>query len=298
MDKENQKTKILTIIGILTIILMSGCVNEQNEQIQSSDNKFPERIISTSPANTEILFALGLEDKVVGVTTYCNYPPEALEKPKIGGFSTVDIELIINSTPDLVLASSKTGEENIKKLEDIGIDVIVIDPKNIDEILENIRLIGDLTGNVNEAEELTNNMWERINAVKENAKKLKKNNKKPKILYVMWHEPLMSVGKNIKTNDLIEIAGGENIYSDTKIDYPKISLESVIDRNPEVIIAAVGMGSGGNLTYEYIINEPQLKDVNAIKNNRVYRIHVDLLRPSPRIVDALEQFAKWIQNEN
>ncbi len=298
MDKENQKTKILTIIGILTIILMSGCVNEQNEQIQSSDNKFPERIISTSPANTEILFALGLEDKVVGVTTYCNYPPEALEKPKIGGFSTVDIELIINSTPDLVLASSKTGEENIKKLEDIGIDVIVIDPKNIDEILENIRLIGDLTGNVNEAEELTNNMWERINAVKENAKKLKKNNKKPKILYVMWHEPLMSVGKNIKTNDLIEIAGGENIYSDTKIDYPKISLESVIDRNPDVIIAAVGMGSGGNLTYEYIINEPRLKDVNAIKNNRVYRIHVDLLRPSPRIVDALEQFAKWIQNEN
>jgi len=284
------KTKILILIGISIIILISGCVNENQ---QENNQKTPERIISTSPSNTEILFALGLGDKVVGVTTYCNYPPEAPEKEKIGGFSTVDIEKIISLNPDMVLASSKTGDENIKKLEDKGITVLIVEPKNIDEILKAIELIGNVTGKENEAKSLTENMLKRINKVKENSKNLKE---KPKVMYVVWHEPLMSAGKNTFANDIIEIAGGENIYSDMEIQYPTISLESVIDRNPDIIIASVGHGDAGNLTYNYVMNEPRLKDVNAVKNKRVYEIDADIMnRPGPRISDALEQFAVWMR---
>ena len=284
------KTKILILIGISIIILISGCVNENP---QENNKKTPERIISTSPSNTEILFALGLGDKVVGVTTYCNYPPEAPEKEKIGGFSTVDIEKIISLNPDMVLASSKTGDENIKKLEDKGITVLIVEPKNIDEILKAIELIGNVTGKENEAKSLTENMLKRINKVKENSKNLKE---KPKVMYVVWHEPLMSAGKNTFANDIIEIAGGENIYSDMEIQYPTISLESVIDRNPDIIIASVGHGDAGNLTYNYVMNEPRLKDVNAVKNKRVYEIDADIMnRPGPRISDALEQFAVWMR---
>jgi len=284
------KTKILILIGISIIILISGCVNENP---QENNKKTPERIISTAPSNTEILFALGLGDKVVGVTTYCNYPPEAPEKEKIGGFSTVDIEKIISLNPDMVLASSKTGDENIKKLEDKGITVLIVEPKNIDEILKAIELIGNVTGKENEAKSLTENMLKRINKVKENSKNLKE---KPKVMYVVWHEPLMSAGKNTFANDIIEIAGGENIYSDMEIQYPTISLESVIDRNPDIIIASVGHGDAGNLTYNYVMNEPRLKDVNAVKNKRVYEIDADIMnRPGPRISDALEQFAVWMR---
>jgi len=288
-----EKTKILILIGISAAVLLSGCIEEKVQTTQES--KTYERIVSTSPAATEILFALGLEDKVIGVTTYCNYPEEAKEKEKIGGFSTVDIELIINSTPDLVLASSMMKDEDIKKLEGAGIKVVVLDPENIDEILGNIKLIGDLTGKEKEALELTDDMQGRINKVRENAKNLKK---KPKVMYVVWHEPMMSVGKNTKANDIIEIAGGENIYSDTEIQYPKVSLESVIDRDPDIIIANIGHGDAKNLTYEYIMNETRMKGINALENGRVYGIEADIIdRPGPRIVDALEQFAEWIQEE-
>jgi len=273
------------------MVLLSGCIEEKIQNTQA--NKTYERIISTSPSNTEILFALGLEDKVIGVTTYCNYPEEAEEKEKIGGFSTVDIELIINSTPDLVLASSMMKDEDIKKLEGTGIEVVVIDPENIDEILENIELIGNLTGKEKEALNIAENLEKRINKVKENAENLKK---KPKVMYVVWHEPLMSAGRKTFANDLIEIAGGENIYSDTEVQYPTISLESVIDRNPDIIITSMGHGDAKNLTYEYIMNEPRLKNVNAVKNGRVYGIDTDLTgRPGPRIIDGLERFAEWIQ---
>jgi iron complex transport system substrate-binding protein len=115
-------------------------------------------------------------------------------------------------------------------------------------------------------------------------------------MYAVWHDPLMSTGKNTFANDLIEIAGGENIYSDMEIQYPTISLESVIDRNPDIIIASVGHGDAKNLTYDYIMNEPRLKDVNAVKNKRVYEIDADIMnRPGPRIFDALEQFAVWMR---
>jgi len=308
---ENKKI----LIWIVIIVWITGCIsiNETTDSEMQTGNgeypltitddlgrnvtiiKEPQRIISLAPSTTEILFALGLGDRIVGVTEECDYPSKAMEKPKVGGFhSTYNMELIINSAPDLVLASSMMRGDDIKKLEGTGITVPVMAPKNVEEILGNIKLIGDITGKEKKAENLTKNMRGRIDKVKKNAENLKE---KPKVVYVIWHEPLMSAGKGTFANNLIEIAGGENIYSDTGIQYPEISLESVIDRNPDILIVPVGHGTGGNnLTYEYIIGEPRLRGVNAVKNGRVYGIDTGLSnRPGPRIVDGLEHFAEWIQ---
>lgn len=284
------RNKIL-VFGILAAaVLVSGCGNDQTH---FRDKDRYERIVSTSPAATEILYALGLEDKVIGVTTYCNYPFRAKEKPKIGGYLNYNLELIVHSTPDLVLASSTATERNLKKLKDMGIRVVLLNPRNIDEILKNISLIGNLTGAKKEAEKLIKGINERINKVKDGAANL---TKKLKVMYIFWYRPLTSVGKETFANDVIEIAGGENIYSDLKVQYPRVSLESILERNPDIIITSAGMGNGGDLNYETIINDHRLKNVNAVKNGRVYKIDGDLIdRPGPRIVDGLEQFARWIQ---
>ena len=283
------KNKVLTL-GILVAILASGCADNQ---VQVKDKTRYERIVSTSPAATEILFALGLEDEIVSVTTYCDYPPAAKEKPKIGGFSTYSCELIIHSTPDLIIASSIMTDNDIKRFENAGIKVVMLNPKNIDEILENIRLVGNLTGSEKEAEELIRSMKKRMDKVKDDAGKLRK---KPKVMYVLWSRPLTSAGKETFANDIIEIAGGENIYLDLNVQYLRVSLESVLEKNPDIIIASVGMGSGGNSNYKAIMNDHRLKNVNAAKNGRIYKIDDDLVsRSGPRIVDALEQFAEWIQ---
>lgn len=283
------KNKILAL-GILAAVLVSGCGNDQT----GIKNKARyERIVSTSPASTEILFALGLEEKIAGVTTYCNYPSKAKEKPKIGGYSDYSLELIVHLNPDLVLASSIMAENTLKKLKDIGIKVILLTPKNIDEILENIIWLGNLTGREKEAKGLVQSMKKRIDRVKENARKLKK---KPRVIYILWHRPLTSAGKETFANDLIEVAGGENICSDLRVQYPRVSLEFLLEKNPEIIITGTGMGNAGNLNYETIVNDHRLKNVDAVKNGRVYRIDGDLVdRPGPRIVNALEQFAVWIQ---
>ena len=287
------------------VILIAGCIGEttKTSETKLSDkyllvvtddlgrnvtitNK-PERIISTSPSNTEILFALGLGDKVVGVTDYCNYPPEALEKGKIGGFSTVNIETIISLQPDLVLASDKTGEENIRKLENFGVPVIVLHPTNIEGALRNIELVGEITGVKESASKLVMDLKERIGAIRH----LKE---KPKVLYVVWHDPLMSAGKETFADDLIKRAGGINIADFT--GYKVISLEVVVSENPDVIIVGLGHGDAGNKTLEYVMNGERLEGTNAIKNGRVYGINTDLTgRAGPRIVYALEKFAEWIQ---
>lgn len=288
------------------MVLASGCITEITEtEPELSDEypltvtddlgrnvtitKEPERIISTAPSNTEILFALGLEDKVIGVTEYCNYPPEALGKDKIGGFSTVNIEKIVALDPDVVFASDKTGEDNIKKLEDFGIAVVVLHPRDIGDALKNIEVIGRVTNTEENASKLVADMRERIDVVEE-----KHGGAKPRILYVVWHDPLMGAGRDTFVDSLIRKAGGVNIAD--FVGYKVISLEAVIKENPDVIITAMGHGDARNQTYMYVVSEERLAVTGAIRNGEVYEIDTDLTgRAGPRIVEGLEQFSKWIK---
>jgi len=173
--------------------------------------KIPQRIVSLAPSNTEILFALGLGDKVVGVTEYCDYPSEALDKEKIGGFSTPYIEKIIFLQPDLILANSIHAKEIIPALEERGLTVFALAPKNLDGILEDIKMVGKIAGKEEEASKLVAQMEARIKAVTDKTKKLEK---RPGVFYITWHDPLWSAGSGTTTQGLIEKAGGVNIFQD------------------------------------------------------------------------------------
>lgn len=289
---------------VALLLLSAGCVGQESAavdevQIHAVDDlgrnvsleAYPERIVSTAPSNTEILFALGLGDRVVGVTEYCDYPEEAAEKEKIGGFSTVDVERIVALEPDLVLSSELTGIENIEKLEELGVTVAVLQPKNVDGILVDIKLVGKLAGVEDRADALESTMKERIEAVQKENQDLEK----PDVFYVVWHDPLMSAGSGTFISDLIDMAGGTNIAQDME-GYKTISLEAVVDRDPDVIIAS--MGPGQHASYNFIIEEERLKEVSSVKNGRVHAVDQDIVsRAGPRIVDGLEEFARFIHPE-
>jgi len=256
----------------------------------------PERIVSLAPSNTEILFALGLGDKVVGVSDYCNYPPEVQEKPSIGGFSTPNIEELVSLSPDLILAASIHEKRIIPVLEEKGMTVFALNPKTLDEVLESITLVGGITGEDEEASRLVAGMRDRIKAVTDKTEGLSQE-QKTRSFYVVWHEPLMTSGSGTLQDELIVKAGGINIARDL-VGYAGISLEAMIQANPEVIIAGAGHGSGEVLPLEYVKTEPRLRNVDARIDNRVYAIDADLAsRGGPRIVDALEQFAELIHPE-
>jgi iron complex transport system substrate-binding protein len=263
---------------------------------QVTINAVPQRIVSLAPSNTEILFALGLGDKVVGVTEYCNYPEEAKTKPKVGGFSTVDIEKVVSLKPDLVLATNIHSKTIIPALENLGITVVALTPGSLNQVLDSITLAGKITGQDKEASELVGSLSARVNEITDKTEKLSPD-QRPRVFYVTWHDPLMTAGTGTLSNDVISLAGGQNIASD--IDGNKtIDLETVINRDPEVIIVSVGMGTGEDLPWQYIKSESRLSNTQALLNDRVYKIDGDLIhRPGPRIVDALERMAQFIHPE-
>jgi len=254
----------------------------------------PQRIISLAPSNTEIVYALGLADRLVARTDYDNYPPEARDKPSIGGFSTPNIEQIVAMSPDLVLATSIHEGKIIPQLEARGLAIVALNPKTIDEVLTAINLVGKVTGVEEAAAALTASMRQRVTAV---TTKVGPSSLLPGVFYVVWHDPLMIAGVGTLHDELIRLSGGINLGHDLA-GYADISLETVIMASPQVMIAGVGMGTGEDLPLQYIMNESRLADTDARKNNRVYPIDVDLVgRPGPRIVDALEQFARFIHPE-
>jgi iron complex transport system substrate-binding protein len=259
-------------------------------------NTIPQRIVSLAPSNTEILFALGLGDKVVGVTEYCNYPEAAKSKSKVGGFSTVDIEKVVSLRPDLVLATHIHSQTVILALENLGITVVALTPSSLNEVLDSITLLGKITGQDTEASELVTDLSARINEITDKTQKLSAE-QRPRVFYVTWHDPLMTAGAGALSNDVINQAGGLNIASDITGD-KTIDLETVINRDPEIIIVSVGMGAGEDLPWQYIKSEPRLKNTQALLNGRVYKIDGDLIhRPGPRIVEALEEMAGFIHPE-
>ena len=258
--------------------------------------KIPQRIISLAPGNTEILYALGLEDKLVGVTDYCNYPPAAKEKPRVGGFSTPNLEKVVAAAPDLVLATSIHQRMATPRLEEMGIPVVTLDPKTLDEILESISLVGKVTGKEKEASGIVEGMRTKIKSVTGKTEGLLQP-QKPGVLYITWHNPLRTAGLDTIQDELIRKAGGINIAHGIT-GQAGISLEAVVTANPQMIIAGVGMGTGGDAPLQFARTEPRLTNTDAVRHNKIYAIDVDLAgRYGPRIIDALEQFAGFIHPE-
>ena len=259
-------------------------------------DKVPQRIISLAPSNTEILFALGLDDRLVAVTDYCDFPPEAKEKPSTGGFSTPNIEEVVALSPDLIVATSIHESRIIPQLEQKGFTVLALNPKTLGEVMEAIALVGGVTGKEDKASELVAVMQNRIKAVTDKTDNLPPE-QRPGVFYCLWHDPLKSAGSGTLQQELIQKAGGINIAQDLS-DYANISLEAVIVANPGVMIAGVSHGSGQDLNFQFIQTEPRLSETAARQHENVYMIDGNLTsRPGPRIVDGLEAFARFIHPE-
>jgi iron complex transport system substrate-binding protein len=256
----------------------------------------PQSIISLAPSNTEILFALGLGDRLIAVSEYCNYPLEVQNKAKIGGFSTVNIEKVVGLTPDLVLATGGVQEAIVEELERLGLTVIVLDANNIEDVLENIRLVGKAAGRLEAARELRANLEQRIKAVTDKTRDLL-HSQRQRVFYEVQYDPLMTAGPGTFIHNLIHLAGGVNIASDAAAKYLVYNLETIIERNPEVIIISFWHGSIA-ASVEGVKSRERWQKVDAVKNNRVYGINADIVsRPGPRIVDALEKMTRFIHPE-
>ncbi|MCK4274305.1 MAG: ABC transporter substrate-binding protein [Dehalococcoidales bacterium] len=309
MKRTFKKLGVICLVAFLFSSLLASCTTtsedlpmtpvliiDQLGRTVTLETTNPQRIVSLAPSHTETLYALGLGDRLVAVTDYCNYPPEAEEKPSIGGFSTPNIEEVVAMDPDLILATNIHEAEVIPQLEAKGFTVVAVNPTTIDEVIESITLIGKVTGAEEAAASLVADMQSHIKAVTDKTGTLTEA-EKSHALYIVWHDPLMAAGAGTLQDEFIRTAGGINVADDLD-RYATISLEVVIASNPQVMIAGSGHGSGGELTFEYIQTEERLKDTDARQNGRIYSVNSDLAgRPTPRIVEALEQFAGFIHPE-
>ncbi len=248
----------------------------------------PQRIVSLAPSITETLYFLGVLDRVVGITKFDDYPANVREgRTVVGGFGSPNIEVIASLKPDLIIATSM-DMKYLDQLQQIA-PVIVIDPKNIDDIYTSIMLLGKVVGAEKQAEKVVSDMKSKIDEISSKVKGLPE----PKVFYIVWGNPLMTAGAETFLNDLIRLAGGKNIFSDIK-GWKSVSMEQVLARNPDVIILTPHCGMSVDDVYK-----SQLAKTNAGKSGRVIMIKNEnvLVRPSPRIVEGLEELAKAIHPE-
>lgn len=255
-------------------------------------NATPARIVSLSPSNTEILAALGLLDKVVGVTDVCDYPPEVNNKTRVGGYSSISLEKIAAVKPDLVIASDKTPVETIRRLKEIGLPVMVVAPRNVDHVIRDIQMVGKITGTETQAENLAATLSRRIAKVSAIP-----GNNSPTVAHVVYYKPLYISGNTTMQNDIISRTGGINVFAGRN-GWGTVSLEEFLLANPDIIIVSGGGGmdaSQRDVILEDFMTNPQYASLSAVKNHHVYAINADIIsRPGPRIADAAEEVSRII----
>jgi iron complex transport system substrate-binding protein len=253
----------------------------------------PRRIVSVAPNVTEILFALGLEDRLVGVSVYCQYPPEALKKEKIGGYINPSLEKIVALRPDLVIGIAEGDLKTfVDKLAGLNVPVYITSPRDALEVLTSIQKIGEVTFAPEPARRIVRSMEERVRRVQDKVQ----GRSRPRVLHILDFNPLISAGKGTFVDDLIRLAGGRNVAETATGKYPRFSMEEVLVQDPEVILLA-SMKSQDPMVKQRRWWE-RWKTISAVKQGRIYVLDSDLIhRPSPRMADGLEQVARAIHPE-
>lgn len=244
-----------------------------------------ERVVSLAPNLTENVFAVGAGDKLVGVTSYCDYPAEAQKIQKIGDTINPNLEAIVASRPQLVLVTTASQIESFtRRMEERGVPVFVTNPRSLDDVLRNLRQLGDLLGTGEQAAKVVSELQNRISGVENRIK-----NEKPVRVFVQISPEPFTVGRDSFVTNLITRAGGESVTKDVPEAYPRISKETALASEPEAIILSAGgaMGEGNAEPAEIFKESP------AVKNGRIYKINGDLLaRPGARLITGLEQMAR------
>ena len=301
------KKLIILLIACITILGLFGCADSrQNKEFEDTAiievtdikgrsialDKIPQRIVSLSPSTTEILFALGAGDRVVGATNYCDYPEEAKKVEKIGDYDEPNMELIRKVQPDVVLAGY-VKEETAEALEKMGIPVIITEAEDFDTIYHSIKLVGEITGTAAEAEAIVNGMKSKIAEIEEKTK----DKGKPRVFYLVWKDPLFTAGSKTFINDVIKAAGGINVAEKVK-GWANYSAEEMIKDNPDMLIAALHSTDEG-MTKEDLSGDRLFSLLECVKQGKVHIMPDDniISRLGPRIVQAIEDMSKVLHGE-
>ena len=257
----------------------------------------PKRIVSLSPSTTELLFALGLGDSIVGVTEHCNYPEEAKAIAKVGSGTLEGIsrEAILNAKPDLILCKWDNHRPLVETFERVNIPIVGLGPENVDQLFEEALLIGKVARCEAQATSLIESMRARLEKLKKAAHSIAPSQRK-KVFYEVWDTPLMTAGPQSFIGELLVLGNMENIFHDTVNRYPRVSSESVVERNPDVILAPTTHGE--KVRFETLANRAGWENVAAIKNRQVFLIDGDQVsRCGPRLLDALESMIQQVYPE-
>ena len=258
---------------------------------QAASAHYPQRIVSLAPSVTETVFALGFGNRLVGVTTYCDYPAEARKVPKIGGFMSPSLEAIVSKRPDLVIGvRSATDPMKAREMERLGLKVTLISLTSVSDILNSIKDVARLLGNPQAGEELVRKITWQFDEVKKRVAPAPRR----ATLLVVGLRPLVAVGGKNFIDELITFAGGENIAGNATQPWLNLPDEYVVAKAPQVIIEA-GMGSDRDPSAKHWAD---LKSIPAVKERRVYAYQSDnILRPGPRIGKGLEEIARLVHPE-
>ncbi|WP_416318250.1 ABC transporter substrate-binding protein [Thermoanaerobacterium thermosaccharolyticum] len=256
---------------------------------QVTIKKEPKRIVSLSPSTTELIYAIGAGKDVVGVTNYDNYPPEVKSVAKVGGYEGPNIEAILAQKPDIVFASNLSGKDQMETLQKSGIPVVVLEAQNINQIYDSIKILGEIIGNVEKGNEIINKMKDKIKEINYKVKDLPKVN----VFYVVDTNGNWTAGKGTFIDELITLAGGNNVASDAN-GWAQYSMEKLMQKNPDVIITSQHATNANNIK-----NMPGYKDTKAAKDGKIFIISNDdiITKPSNRIVLGLEEIAKDLHPE-
>jgi iron complex transport system substrate-binding protein len=306
---------------LLSVIVLAGCgaieeketnQSEQGEMTEQTENTAfpvtikdaadedvvieaqPEKIVSLIPSNTEIAFALGLGEKIVGVSDNDNYPEEVANIEKIGGME-FNVEKIISLQPDVVLAQGSMADssaEGLKQIQDAGIPVIVVnDAKNFAEVYKSIEMIGTATGKQEEAQKIVDDMKAKVEDLKAKAATIKDEDKKSVLMEISPAPELYAAGKNTFIDEMLSIINAENIVKEE--GWPKVDQEAIISSNPDVIITTYGFYVDNPVGQ--VTSREGWQDINAVKNKQVVDVHSDkVTRPGPRLVEGVEEVAKAV----
>lgn len=281
------KNKILLFAAIFFSFAFTNCTKKvaQNPNVKAKQS-IPQRIVSLSPASTEILFAVGAENQIVAVSDFSDYPPQAQNLPKVGGFDgkTLSLEKILSFNPDFVYLTNVMHNHLIPHFESLNIDYYLSDANSFEQVKNEILQIAKITGHPSNGENLVKEIDSAINKINSQNQLLQK----PTVYWEVWNSPYMSVGNSSFINDLIKTAGGINIFQEIAQAYPTVSEETIVAKNPQIIIIPQNSG----ITVESVKNRKGWSQIDAVKNDKIFIVDDNLLtRSGARIGESAEYLA-------
>ncbi len=258
-----------------------------------------ERVVSIAPGLTEAIFALDAEDRLVGRSDFCYYPPEALKVPSVGGTVNPSVEAVVGLEPDLVLVIRGTPTEVIESLRGAGLNVMAHGPSTLSEVIEDVRALGRYLGIESRADRLADELARRRDAVAGRGRAMLTGGRRPTVLFVVEVEPVFAAGPGSFVHDMIELSGGANVVAGSGGEvspWPQLSLEAVVDLDPDIIVAALEGHTGEAGALAMLRDRDGWRELTAVQKRRVFDVDPDLMvRSGPRLIDGLERMAEIVR---